>query len=75
MTSCLARDGHAICSRADYGYGLQKNRRKVLLWSKEPWHRVDDLGIDTLPPGRFVSGDYADVAGRGGGGWDLHSVV
>lgn len=52
----LARGGHAICSQADYGYGLQKNRRKVLLWSKEPWCQVDDLGIDSLPPGRFVSG-------------------
>ena len=48
--------GHAICSQADSGYGLQKNRRKVLLWSREPWHQIDDLGIDSLPPGRFVSG-------------------
>ena len=52
----LAQGGHAICSRADYGYGLQKNRRKVLLWSGEPWKQVDDLGIDSMPPGRFVSG-------------------
>ena len=52
----LSQGGHTICSRADYGYGLKKNRRKVLLWSKEPWHQIDDLGIDSLPPGRFVSG-------------------
>ncbi len=52
----LGQGGHAICSRPDYGYGLKKNRRKVLLWSKETWHQVDDLGIDSLPPGRFVSG-------------------
>ena len=52
----LARGGYAICSRADYGYGLKKNRRKVLLWSREPWKQVDDLGIESLPPGRFVSG-------------------
>ena len=52
----LSQGGHAICSQADYGYGIQKNRRKVLLWSKEPWHRVDDLGVDSLPSGRFVSG-------------------
>ena len=52
----LSQGGHAICSQPDYGYGLKKNRRKVLLWSKEPWHRVNDLGIDSLPPGRFVSG-------------------
>ena len=48
--------GFGICSGADYGYGLQKNRRKVLLWSREPWTQVDGLGIDSLPPGRFVSG-------------------
>ena len=52
----LGQSGRAICSRADYGYGLQKNRRKVLLWSREPWHQVDDLGMDSMPPGRFVSG-------------------
>ena len=52
----LGQGGHAICSQADYGYGLQKNRRKVLLWSREPWHQVDDQGIESLPPGRFVSG-------------------
>ena len=52
----LARGGYAICSGADYGYGVQKNRRKVLLWSKEPWRQVDDLGSGSLPPGRFVSG-------------------
>lgn len=52
----LARGGYAICSREDYGYGVQKNRRKVLLWSREPWHEVDDLGSSSLPPGRFVSG-------------------
>ena len=26
-----------------------------MLWSKEPWERVDDVGIATLTPGRFVS--------------------
>lgn len=52
----LARGGYAICSREDYGYGVQKYRRKVLLWSREPWEQVDDLGMDSMPPGRFVSG-------------------
>lgn len=52
----LAQRGHAICSQVYYGYGLKKNRRKVLLWSREPWRQVDDLGIDSMPTGRFVSG-------------------
>ena len=52
----LLRGGHAICARPDYGYGAQESRRKVLLWSKEPWARVDDIGDDRLPPGRYISG-------------------
>ena len=27
-----------------------------MLWSREPWERVDDLGHCSMPPGRFVSG-------------------
>lgn len=52
----LAQDGHVICSGEDYGYPIKEGRRKVVLWSREPWAEVDDVGIDTLPPGRFVSG-------------------
>ncbi len=52
----LSRDGHVICSRPDYGYPLKKGRRKNVLWSREPWNRIDDLGIESMPPGRFVSG-------------------
>ena len=50
------QEGHTICSQPDYGYPIKEGRRKVLLWSKEPWEKVDDVGIDSLPPGRFVSG-------------------
>ena len=52
----LSRDGHTICSRPDCGYAIKEHRRKVMLWSKEPWKQVDDLGADSMPPGRFVSG-------------------
>lgn len=52
----LARDGDAICSQADAGYRIREGRRKVMLWSMQPWERVDDLGCESLPPGRFVSG-------------------
>lgn len=54
--SGLLRDGHTVRSRPDYGYGIQESRRKVLLWSREPWERVDDIGDERMPPGRFVSG-------------------
>ena len=52
----LSRDGHTICSQPDYGYPVTEGRRKVILWSREPWERTDDVGVDSLPPGRFVSG-------------------
>ena len=52
----LAHDGHTICSRPDYGYPLKKGRRKIMLWSREPWEQVDDLGVESMPPGRFISG-------------------
>ena len=52
----LSRDGHSISAGPDYGYALKAGRRKVLLWSREPWEQVDDVGRVDLPPGRFVSG-------------------
>lgn len=50
------RGGHIIRSKRDYGHHIIKGRRKVLLWSGRPWRRVDRIGDDALPPGRFVSG-------------------
>ena len=52
----LSQHGHAICSQPDYGYTVKEDRWKVMLWSREPWDQVDDVGIDSMPPGRFVSG-------------------
>ncbi len=49
--------GHIITSESDYGYpNLGDDRRKVLLWSKQPWRDVDSVGSSDLPGGRFVSG-------------------
>lgn len=52
----LAGEGHSISSQPDYGYPIKPHRRKVILWSKEPWRQVDDVGAESMPPGRFVSG-------------------
>ena len=52
----LPPEGHTICSQPDYGYPMKDGRRKVMLWSREPWEQVNDVGIDSMPPGRFVSG-------------------
>ena len=35
----LSHNGHTICSQPDYGYTLKEDRRKVMLWSMEPWDR------------------------------------
>ena len=63
-TDLLSRDGYTICARPDYGYPITEGRRKVILWSREPWERVDDVGTDSLPPGRFVSGVTRISAGE-----------
>ena len=55
-TELLSPGGHVICSQADTGYKIRENMRKVMLWSREPWGSVDDLGLGDMPPGRYVSG-------------------
>jgi len=52
----LSQTGHCVSSQPDYGYPVKADRRKVMLWSQEPWAEVDDIGIESMPPGRFVSG-------------------
>ena len=52
----LPRGGYSICSQPDYRYPIRAGRRKVILRSQQPWHEVDDVGSDAMPPGRFVSG-------------------
>ena len=60
----LSHNGHTICSQPDYGYTLKEDRRKVMLWSMEPWDQIDDIGIDSMPPGRFVSNRRQPIAGE-----------
>ena len=55
-TELLSPGGHVICSQPDTGYKTRENMRKIMLWSREPWERVDDLGRECMPPGRYVSG-------------------
>lgn len=59
----MGADGHTICAEADYGYPLKGNRRKVLLWSGEPWTSCDRIGDPALPRGRFVAGRTTTKAG------------
>ena len=71
----LSKKGHTICSQPDYGYTIKEERRKVLLWSREPWDQVDDVGSASMPLGRFVSRRHTDVNGRGHCYRDLYSLV
>ena len=57
-------NGHAISARPGWGQPVVNQRRKVLLWSKQQWTDVDDLGSDVLPPGRFIAGATETSVGR-----------
>lgn len=48
--------GHLIEAERDYGYPVVEGRRKVMLWSREPWQQVDQTGHPDLPTGRIVAG-------------------
>lgn len=56
VPALLPPGGHTITSEADYGYPLKPGRRKVFLWSRQPWRDIDSTGHPGLPPGRFISG-------------------
>lgn len=55
----LSDSGCRILSQPDQSsikQGLGDRRRKVLLWSRNPWTDINDLGSESLRRGRFVSG-------------------
>lgn len=56
--------GHVIDAGKDWGYPIRKGRRKVLLWSRQPWTpHVDAVGSADLPSGRFVAGSTETLTG------------
>ena len=59
----MGSEGHLIEAEPDYGYPIVEGRRKVMLWSREPWEVVDRVGHPDLPPGRFVAGRTMTIAG------------
>ena len=52
----LPKDGYIISSHEDYGYKTKKGRKKVILWSKNKWTEVNQIGSKEIPSGRFISG-------------------
>lgn len=60
----LPDGGHVIDAGEDWGYPIRKGRRKVLLWSKQPWTpHIDAVGSAELPNGRFVAGITETLSG------------
>ncbi len=52
----MPKEGYIISPNEDYGYKTKKGRRKVILWSKNKWTEVDQIGSKKIPSGRFISG-------------------
>ena len=60
----LPDGGHVIDAGEDWGYPIYEGRRKVLLWSKQPWTpHIDAVGSADLPSGRFVAGSTETLSG------------
>lgn len=57
-------DGHRVDAGDGWGYTVAPTRRKVMLWSTEPWRDVvssdDAIG---MPSGRYVSGTTSTPLG------------
>ena len=63
----LPAAGHVVDAGTDWGYPVPPaapGRRKVLLWSREPWTPVFDPVQRELPPGRLVAGVTTTPIGR-----------
>jgi len=56
--------GYVVSARPYWGQSVANNRRKVLLWSRQPWADVDDFGSAALPAGRFITGSTETSVGR-----------
>ena len=54
--------GHVATSQPDYGYPIKPGRRKVVLWSRNPWHDIT-TELPGAPGGRFVRSVTETAAG------------
>lgn len=60
----LADSGHMISAAANYGLDARPGRRKVILWSRSKWMKIDDYGSAGLPGGRYVAAWTKTPVGR-----------
>lgn len=57
--------GHLVWSQPlPHDPRLEDDDRRVVMWSKQPWSDVDDVGVPALPGGRFVRASTKTPAGR-----------
>lgn len=59
----LPWEGHTVCPLGDYVDDAPASRRKVLLWSRQPWSDIDRTGDPDMPPGRYVRATTRTSAG------------
>jgi endonuclease/exonuclease/phosphatase family metal-dependent hydrolase len=52
----MAGSGYTESADGDTGYPVQEGRRKAIIWSRQPWRKVDATGDPGMPGGRFVTG-------------------
>lgn len=54
-TSMDPRGGHLLWAEPPRGSRFAADERKVVLWSRQPWHHVDRVGVPGLDQTRFIS--------------------
>jgi len=52
----VPENGHVVTSSDESSYENEGGRRKVILWSLDPWTDVSQAEESKLPGGRFISG-------------------
>jgi hypothetical protein len=57
-------EGHRVTSSPDYGYAAPPTRRKVAIWSRTPWSKVDLVGSESFPSGRYAAATTSSPVGE-----------
>lgn len=55
--------GHEVASQPPAGERFAPDERKLVMWSREPWRDIDQIGDPNLPAGRFVAATTATPLG------------
>ena len=66
---------HDLLAAGLWVHGQAKSPEGFAVVKRDLWSQVDDLGIDSMPSGRFVSGVTQTSVGEVAVNWDLHPLV